>query len=126
MRHPGPVRAVLAFAATYAIVGGNDNDGLPAFDIDPHTGLITLHSYHNFERSPRFYSLNLSITDTGHTGPAPITVYTIVEATLLDTNEPPLFGANVSDVAYAYGKVEDVNARLCCCLCVGVLTRSTP
>jgi hypothetical protein len=53
------------------IVGGNSNNGFPAFAVDSQ-GRVTTASLHDFESGQRTYLLQLVLTDVGPAGPAPL------------------------------------------------------
>ncbi len=85
---PSPPRASVSFA----IVGGNDNGGAPAFRINATTGVVYTASLHDYEGTPRQYLVNISLTDDStalYGTKANITTYHIVRFVLQDANDAP-------------------------------------
>jgi hypothetical protein len=77
---------------TFAIVGGNDNGGAPAFRINATTGVVYTASLHDYEGTPRQYLVNISLTDDStalYGTKANITTYHIVRFVLQDANDAP-------------------------------------
>jgi hypothetical protein len=81
---------------TFAIVGGNDNLGSPAFRINASTGVVYTASLHDYEGTPRSYPVNISITDDStalYGVRGNLTTYTIVNFVLQDANDAPQLNA---------------------------------
>jgi hypothetical protein len=49
----------------YYIVGGNDNNGYPAFQVDADTGALATWVTIDYETGPRFYQLQVSMGGGG-------------------------------------------------------------
>jgi hypothetical protein len=60
-----PPRLSAPSPVTFAIVSGNDNGGQPALHMNATTGVVTTASLHDYETTPRVYTLNVSLTDDG-------------------------------------------------------------
>jgi hypothetical protein len=80
-------------AVSFAIIGGNDNGGQPAFGIGLYSGVLFVASEHSYETTPLFYRLLIAFTDDGTApyGAANITVTGYLNATMLNVNERPRF-----------------------------------
>lgn len=55
--------ALLIFAVEFAIIGGNDNNGVPAFAVDYDTGVVSVASVLDYTKSPQLISFVLQVTD---------------------------------------------------------------
>ena len=84
---------------TYFIVGGNDNHGWPAFQVDNVTGLLSTATLIDYEVGPRSYNLQIALQDNGTKVPGPQRVIVTVTVTVVDVDDPPLLtSANVTSV----------------------------
>jgi hypothetical protein len=71
-----------------SIVGGNSNNGFPAFSVDA-VGHVVTASLHDYESGQRTYLLRLALTDVGPAGPAPLVRLTPALAARIAMPPPP-------------------------------------
>ncbi len=75
----------------YFIMGGNDNNGQPAFQLNPNTGELATSVLINFEPGPRSYQLQVDLVDNGVKLPGIQRTSVVLSITIVNVNDPPLF-----------------------------------
>ncbi len=58
----------MLFAVRFQVVAGNDNNGAPAFHVNPITGVFTLASQLLYATSPRSITVTVLISDDNTAG----------------------------------------------------------
>ena len=83
----------------YYIMGGNDNRGEPAFQINELTGALATLTLINFELGPRTYSLQVDLVDNGVKLPGIQRTSVVFNITIVNVNDPPLlYSSNLTIV----------------------------
>ncbi len=74
----------------YFIMGGNDNNGQPAFQLNPNTGELATSVLISYEPGPRSYQLQVDLVDNGVKLPGIQRTSVVLSITIVNVNDPPL------------------------------------
>ncbi len=108
----------------YYIMGGNDNRGEPAFQINELTGALATLTLINFELGPRTYSLQVDLVDVSVKLPGIQRTSVVFNITIVNVNDPPLlYSPNVTyipenklpdEVVYRFVPMDEDNDTVSC------------